>query len=495
MSKRLLVILFVLSLFVWIAPVTAGGQRWSAWLYDQAHGQLLLLTDVMGGTPQPLNLPLAEGFNTFSRSIAISHDWHYIAYMVSDSGSGDQALIVYDRDTNRLAFNFPMPAHGRITLDLAADENIFNDSSTMLAFGYAFGDEGWEVGTLDLKTMQWGPILRSDASIVTAYRIGSKFVGPVVRQFHGTDITFDMVQLASEGSDHYESYTWNTTTNTLTPDAAYPSLGTATLTTTGETISLTVDSRFPSCNCSPFYSTNALGVYDTATRSTFPFYTTADKLIYFVTFIQNGERVLAHLSGGENSNVDQLVILERSGQVVATMPPEVKVGNVIGWQDGFLYMPILGDSSAAPQLLEVNTRTGANTGKVVWQGAPGSTVLLLQTPGNMQPPKEPFVEWKRLATALIQPTPIPNGPFTIKVGITATIHTTAGDSLRMRSGPGKNFSVLALLSDGTQVTVVEGPQTADGLTWWRVSTPDGATGWVIESIDDNGAKLQTLIPS
>src|SRR5262249_54039712 len=54
---------------------------------------------------------------------------------------------------------------------------------------------------------------------------------------------------------------------------------------------------------------------------------------------------------------------------------------------------------------------------------------------------------------------------------------TDGGGLRLRSGPGLSQSVQATLADGVRVQVLEGPQTADGHSWYRVSAPTGS-GWV-----------------
>ncbi len=54
------------------------------------------------------------------------------------------------------------------------------------------------------------------------------------------------------------------------------------------------------------------------------------------------------------------------------------------------------------------------------------------------------------------------------------------ESLNMRSGAGTTNGVVAVLPAGTTGTVVGGPQTASGYTWWRIETSRG-TGWVAEN--------------
>ncbi|MGH2531441.1 MAG: SH3 domain-containing protein [Thermomicrobiales bacterium] len=50
------------------------------------------------------------------------------------------------------------------------------------------------------------------------------------------------------------------------------------------------------------------------------------------------------------------------------------------------------------------------------------------------------------------------------------------DVLNLRSGPGTSFGVVAEMPGGTEGTVIDGPVSANGFTWWRLDTEFG-TGW------------------
>jgi hypothetical protein len=113
MSRRIawrVLILSLVALALPVVPAQAGTQRWSAWMYDSEHGQLLLLTEPMHSNAQSLQLPLPAGYDAYSRNVAIAYDWHYIAYDVENTAAGTKALLVYDRDTNQLVLTFPIPA-------------------------------------------------------------------------------------------------------------------------------------------------------------------------------------------------------------------------------------------------------------------------------------------------------------------------------------------------------------------------------------------------
>jgi WD40 repeat protein len=76
------------------------------------------------------------------------------------------------------------------------------------------------------------------------------------------------------------------------------------------------------------------------------------------------------------------------------------------------------------------------------------------------------------------------------VGKQATVNTTLGNLLNLREQPNINAYVITQLNLGTVVTLLEGPTFADKLNWWRVQTPDGREGWVVESVEN----IQTLLP-
>ena len=66
----------------------------------------------------------------------------------------------------------------------------------------------------------------------------------------------------------------------------------------------------------------------------------------------------------------------------------------------------------------------------------------------------------------------------LAAGSTAYVTRAGGMSLRLRSGPSLNSSVQGGLPPGTQMTLLEGPNQADGHAWWHIRTSDGRQGWV-----------------
>ena len=92
-----------------------------------------------------------------------------------------------------------------------------------------------------------------------------------------------------------------------------------------------------------------------------------------------------------------------------------------------------------------------------------------------------------VATTIITPTGSGSGPSGVAVGDTISVNT---DALNMRSAPSTGASVVSVLPTDTQGTVIGGPQTANGYTWWQIRTSAGS-GWVVQ---DYIRKVSTAPP-
>lgn len=74
---------------------------------------------------------------------------------------------------------------------------------------------------------------------------------------------------------------------------------------------------------------------------------------------------------------------------------------------------------------------------------------------------------------------IPSTCTGVAIGCPAWVTRAGGLNLRMRSAPTISAdNIIARLPIGTEMMVEEGPQAADGFTWWRVTTVGGQQGWV-----------------
>jgi hypothetical protein len=100
-------------------------------------------------------------------------------------------------------------------------------------------------------------------------------------------------------------------------------------------------------------------------------------------------------------------------------------------------------------------------------------------------------------TATVNPTATstPSGTVTpppgqIGVGGYVQITGTEGQGLRIRSAPGLNSDTVFRGDESETFQVKDGPQTADGYTWWYLVAPYDSTraGWA-------AADFLTVVPS
>jgi hypothetical protein len=61
---------------------------------------------------------------------------------------------------------------------------------------------------------------------------------------------------------------------------------------------------------------------------------------------------------------------------------------------------------------------------------------------------------------------------------------TKSETVKLREGPGKKYSVLKSLVSGADVKIIGGPKCADNWSWWEVETESGYRGWMSEGGDN-----------
>jgi len=66
----------------------------------------------------------------------------------------------------------------------------------------------------------------------------------------------------------------------------------------------------------------------------------------------------------------------------------------------------------------------------------------------------------------------------LSIGGNAWVTRAGGLPLRLRSVPSLDGNILDRLAPGTQMTLLAGPQDANGHSWWHIRTTDGREGWV-----------------
>jgi hypothetical protein len=81
-----------------------------------------------------------------------------------------------------------------------------------------------------------------------------------------------------------------------------------------------------------------------------------------------------------------------------------------------------------------------------------------------------------VALPITTPEGTPSGAI-IEPGVTVVVQGTQGAGLRLRSEPTTESGIVTAVREGLQLTVIDGPEEADGFVWWKVRAPDGKEGW------------------
>jgi len=78
------------------------------------------------------------------------------------------------------------------------------------------------------------------------------------------------------------------------------------------------------------------------------------------------------------------------------------------------------------------------------------------------------------------PQPTPTLPAEITIGGYVKVVGSEADQLNYRSGPALHYTRLRLRDDGTILKVLDGPEQANDLTWWRLEGEEGDIGWAAD---------------
>jgi hypothetical protein len=307
-----------------------------------------------------------------------------------------------------------------------------------------------------------------------------------------------------EGAPRFRSFVWRRATNELLETYRYPQPGADLFEPTNEVIAAYQDETFPNqlalIDGIPIQF-NVVQVSDAIGNPPFIWFNNEGSSLS-AYFVENGQRILVT---GYNvlSGLKNWALLERDLTVLHSDVPPWETYSVTGVGDGFLYIATNVLASGEPVLMYHNTEAGtlSNLGSI-WNGTAGTYVEIawVNDIRFTEALPESFLPWGRISDFLIEPPlptatssslvpvtsdPLPtsSAPIGLAVGLRVRVVTTEGDMLNVRSGAGRGFSLLYQFADGTMVTILEGPISADGFTWWRVRADDGREGWVVDYAD------------
>lgn len=148
-------------------------------------------------------------------------------------------------------------------------------------------------------------------------------------------------------------------------------------------------------------------------------------------------------------------------------------------------VPTIACGSFAPRATPTPTQIQLGAAEGAAQPGANDTPNAPTTNGNTQAatplPVAPTV------TPIPQPTPTftstPEPGTAIAVGQPARIVAPYG--LNIRTDASANAQLVTQLGTGQRVTVVEGPISTEGYTWWRVEDSAGTSGWGVDGDGEN----------
>ena len=115
---------------------------------------------------------------------------------------------------------------------------------------------------------------------------------------------------------------------------------------------------------------------------------------------------------------------------------------------------------------------------------PTATPTRAATPTSPFPPTLTPSRVPPTATATPAPptnTPRP-APVALAKDVLAKVTPPEGIKLKVRDSASTAGKILGELDLNVQVTIVDGPTTANGITWWKVDNGQGLSGWSAEGV-------------
>jgi hypothetical protein len=110
------------------------------------------------------------------------------------------------------------------------------------------------------------------------------------------------------------------------------------------------------------------------------------------------------------------------------------------------------------------------------------TAVATTAPGTVAPARstvELVIPADATATVVL-PVGATEEPFVfteIAPGATVVVLGTGNAGLNLRAQPTTQGKLVGSATEGQELTVIEGPETANQLEWWKVKTADGTEGW------------------
>lgn len=125
---------------------------------------------------------------------------------------------------------------------------------------------------------------------------------------------------------------------------------------------------------------------------------------------------------------------------------------------------------------------------VLFLGVQTTESLMIESPPSVMIEGDALALPSQTAPPPLTPTRFAPPPALLQPDMTVRVTMPEDAFLNFRDAPSTRANVLALLKDGTLVTLLE-YREAEGLMWWRGRVA-GREGWLVEGLTD----WQALVP-
>lgn len=512
------VIVSLLMVFPTFGQGTGSAGTWSAWLYrtdgrvtrlNASGDQVLVVDEVL--------LPLPAGYEAYPlNTVSVSPDGQRMAYLAANAAQNQQ-LVIYDHAQRNISALYDVTGNQGAQGGMP----VFSPDSSRLAFGYSLASGGWEILVIDLIDFSIVGTLRSDDPASVLAGVQTVDIVPHLRRYAADRVSFTLLPAQGGIPTLVDGFVWEIPLGLLRLSPAFRSRDAVLYSPTGEVVMAMRDDRLPVGEALMMADqANTLQVFDPNIEALYPFYHTGAGEVRLPAFGYNGgwiafEEVTADADGNTSTGRQAgWQIVNRAGEVLGAFGAGVDILNVDATPDGLIYTARDGEP-ATVKLYSLSADA---------EGAPGEAVLRYDSESDLPVeivwvgdqsglpllgiPAEGTGAWAQLAPplsggAVVRTDPGTNdgstasGPditptpeLTLRVGGTAVVNTSGGDSLNMRSDSGVEYQIRKKLDRGTEVTLLDGPVNADGFNWWKVREPEGLEGWVV---DLYGGQI-TLVP-
>ncbi len=419
--------------------------------------------------------------------VAIAPDGRY-AVIAAPLANQREGIGIYDLGAGQFVKTHEAQPGESIIL---GTPHIFNRTSTRVAVGFRSGDyanPAWRVIAFDLASGDAEAVLEHTHPAITETQLSTPFVR-YYGVFEGQAeevVHFQLIPYGVDGSLSWPAYAWLPTPapanagNAVTP-STYTHSESDIRFLAGEEVFAFEDTNYgvlPQQGPAP--SLNAIGRQMPGAQTVTTIWADGTAYNYRARWAADGQGVLYWSDNGQGMENWNTISADGTPANNTRTLLAPTITDAVGTPDGFLMQS---DSNAIYHSADLQDATGAQ----VFQGGANQTLRIIYvTPAGVQFTLTGLGDGNGAAVGGPGDVAAPGQtcpgapPQRLTVGAGARVTFTNGQPLNLRAEP--SGALVTQLQEGTEVTVLDGPQCLDDFSWWQISVVEGAAvaGWAAE---------------